>query len=72
MISANLDYKISSIAKQINKEADGKAGAQRIFIFSYAQWFDEMIEDFDGYVIGYKRRKEFINLNEVEKACHEL
>ena len=48
-----------------------KLGAQRIFLLSYSQFFEESIEDKQGFVIAVKRRKEFITLNEVEEKMKE-
>lgn len=52
-------------------EQNIKCGVQRIFLLSYAQFFEESIEDSAGYVVDVKRKKEFIILNEVEKKLRK-
>jgi len=64
------EHGIEAYTHRIKKEVE--AGAQRIFFFSYAQRIDEMVEDSNGYVIDFRRRKEFINLINIEKSCQKL
>jgi hypothetical protein len=49
-----------------------KKGVQRIFLFSYAQSFDEVMKNKEGYVVGVKRRREFLSLSQIEKKCKDL
>ncbi len=48
-------------------EKDINQGVQRIFVLSYSCFYDESIEDDEGYVVGINRKKEFILLNSVEE-----
>jgi len=70
------------IAKRITMEYQGvvsyvnrlrrhvtEFGINRVFVFSYSQRYDEVIEDDSGYVAGIKKRNEFVNLNSFEKLC---
>lgn len=64
-------YFVGSDAYVSRIDKDIKLGAQRIFLLSYSQFFEESIEDKQGFVIAVKRRKEFITLNEVEEKMKE-
>ena len=45
-----------------------KQGVQRIFVLSYAQSYDEIITNSDGYVKGTRSKKDFRTLNLLEAA----
>jgi hypothetical protein len=64
-------YFVGSDAYVSRIDKDIKLGAQRIFLLSYSQFFEESIEDKQGFVIAVERRKEFITLNEVEARMKE-
>ena len=51
---------------------DFKKGAQRIFLFSYAQKKDEIQYDQNGFVVGFRKRNDFRSLDIIESKCKQL
>jgi 23S rRNA pseudoU1915 N3-methylase RlmH len=64
-IHKGIDAYIRRIEKNIT------LGIQRMFILSYAQRYDEVIEDAEGYVAEVKRKKDFVTLNLLEQECRK-
>jgi len=62
-----VDAYVNRLARHVNE-----FGVQRVYIFSYSQRFEESITDTDGYVVGIKKKNEFINLNAFEEKCKKL
>lgn len=58
---------IEAYTKRI--ETNIKEGSQRIFVLSYAQRYENCVEDSQGFVVAVERHKDFHLLNELEKAC---
>ncbi|MCK5051938.1 MAG: hypothetical protein KAS53_09465 [Candidatus Cloacimonetes bacterium] len=55
---------------RIKKDVD--IGIKRVYVFSYAHSYDEMIYDKAGYVVDYKTKKTFKSLSQLEKECRKI
>lgn len=62
-------YGINAYFTRIEQFAD--KGMQRIYVFSYAQRYDEIVTDGSGYVQEVVSRRDFLSLNALEKKCKE-
>jgi hypothetical protein len=61
---------IEAYLKRIH--TDYEKGANRIFLFSYAQKMDQLVYDKQGFVTDVRRRASFGSLNQIEKECKKL
>jgi hypothetical protein len=64
-------YFVGSDAYISRIEKDIAQGVQRIFVLSYSQFYEQSVEDKQGFVISVKRKKEFLTLNEVEEKLRK-
>jgi hypothetical protein len=66
---ATLEHQgVVSYVNRLRKQVT-EFGLNRVFVFSYSQRYDEVIEDDSGYVVGIRKRNEFVNLNSFEMLC---
>ncbi len=53
-------------------QTDYNRGANRIFLFSYAQRVDKIVHDDQGFVVDVRRRTNFKSLEQIERECKKL
>ena len=65
-----MKWGIDGYIKKIQDDID--YGAQRVFVFSYDQPVDVFTEDSNGFIIDYIKKRDFKNLNLLEKECNKI